>query len=208
MGFGSTIPARSLAVIAEHCNEWCSGHQIRVKTLSGKYVFISTDPTSPLVKKYGIGVRERVRTPIGLAELRGVANGKLWFTYSDTGYTWFVTRQQIRAGREMGYFDRCTYELYDLEPVTSVTVPILNQAVPSGMFFDTFFMQEIMDPARWPDEIDSAIVSHLSKVADAERLTVWEISCDEVSTRFPVLLWMHSENHRSFISGSNLVDFR
>lgn len=188
LGFGSTIPARSLSVIAEHCNEWCSGHQIRIKTLSGKYVFISTDPSSPLVKKYGIGVGERVRTPIGLAELRGVANGKLWFTYTETGYTWFVTRQQIRAGREMGYFERCTYELYDLQSATSLTAPIIKQAVPSGMFFDTFFMQEIMDPARWPDEVDSAIVSHLSKVADAERVTVWEISCDEVSTCLPVLL--------------------
>lgn len=189
LGFGSTIPAKSLAAIAEHCNEWCGGHQIRIKTLSGKYVFISTDPTSHLVLKYGIGVGERVRTPLGLAKLRGAAKGKLWFTYTESGYTWFVTRQQIRAGREVGYFKRCTYEQFDLQPATTTTlsVPTPKQAAPLGMFFDIFFLQEIMEPARWPDEIDSAIVAHLSKVADAERHCVWDISCDEVRTRYQCL---------------------
>lgn len=183
LGFGSMIPARTLAAIAEHCNEWCGGHQIRIKTLHGKYVFISTDPTSQLVLKYGIGVGERVRTPLGLAELRGVAKGKLWFKYTESGYTWFVTRQQIRAGREVGYFKRCTYEQFDLQPATTLSAPTPKQAAPLGMFFDTFYLQEIMEPARWHDEIDSAIVSHLSKVADAERQCVWDISCDEVRIR-------------------------
>ena len=166
------VPARTLLAIADHCNEWSNGNQIRLKVLSGRYIFISTERDSALIKKYGIGVGERVRTPIGLAELRGVAFNRLWFTFTETGSTWFFSNQQIKSGRENGYFTRCSYELED---VLTPTPP-----VPSGLNFDVFFLQEIMDPVRWPNEIDSALVSFLVKLAEAEGVSVWSVSCDKV----------------------------
>lgn len=168
------IPPRTLSAIAEHCNQWSNGTQIRVKILSGRSIFISTAGDCDLIKRYGIGVGERIRTPIGLAELRGVAFNRLWFTFTEMGSTWFFSHQQIRSGKEKGYFTRCSY---DLEDVLTPTSP-----VPSGLNFDILFFQEIMDPVRWPSEIDSALVAFLVKLAEAEGVSVWSVSCDKVGT--------------------------
>jgi hypothetical protein len=160
--------------VAEHCNQWCQGTLVRVKVLSGRHIFISTDKNNSLIEKYGIGVGERVRTPVGLAELRGVANNCLWFTFIETESTWFFSSKQIQVGRERGYFVRCSYELDDL---TAPKVPS-----PTGMTFDTFFLQEIMDPVRWPEEVDSALVGYLMKLAEAEDISVWAVTSDQVKT--------------------------
>ena len=170
------VPPRTLSAIADHCNQWSNGHQIRIKILSGRYIFISTESDCDLIRRYGIGVGERVRTPIGLAELRGVAFNRLWFTFTEIGSTWFFSNHQIKSGREQGYFTRCSYELEDVHTPTP--------PVPSGLNFDVFSLQEIMDPVRWPDEIDSALVSFLVKLAEAEGVSVWSVTCDKVSQEY------------------------
>ena len=140
--------------------------------LSGRHIFISTDRNSSLVEKHGIGIGERVRTPVGLAELRGVANNCLWFTFIETESTWFFSSKQIQIGRERGYFIRCSYELEDLR------APKIPR--PTDMTFDTFFLQEIMDPLRWPEEVDSALVGYLIKLAEAEDTSVWAVTSEKV----------------------------
>jgi len=99
-----------LELIADHCNNWCSGLQTVHKMVSGRYVVLST--RSDLLQRYGLVVGERVRTPFGVAEVAGSAYDRLWFNLGDPAdrCAWFFSHKQLQEGRTKGMFFRCTYE--------------------------------------------------------------------------------------------------
>jgi hypothetical protein len=102
---------RMLESLTSSLEDWCSGSVMRCKSFTGKYVFLALQ--SLLMLKLGFQIGERVRTPYGVAEVAGVAYNRIWFrfilaTNSSQG-VWYFSEHQIAAGRERGYFLRCTY---------------------------------------------------------------------------------------------------
>ena len=229
---GVPLSLRVLTAVAEHCNQWVQGKQIRLKVLSGRCMFISTDEHAPLMRQYGLGVGQRVRTPLGIAQLEGSACGRMWFTFAATGNTWCFTNHQIRLGREKGYFTQCSYDSSSAvvdnavvgiaaaavagdhdylsaagggaassHTTTSASTTALTttttsdsgsgtsatSAAASSTSFDVAFLQDTLDPARWPSEMDALLINFVTKIADAKDLSPWAVSCDLVCEDFRTL---------------------
>ena len=228
---GVPLSLRTLTAVAEHCNQWAQGKQIRLKVLSGRCMFISTDEQAPLLRQYGLGVGQRVRTPLGIAQLEGSACGRLWFTFAATGNTWCFTNHQIRVGREKGFFTQCTYDATSSTAAsvdcsiaaaaavdnddsaagggaapahatasTSTTALTTTEAgsgtgvsassaaaAAASTSFDVAFLQDTLDPARWPAEMDALLVNFVTKIADSNDLSPWAVSCDHICEDFRAL---------------------
>ena len=215
VGLGSPLSPSVLSSVVEQCNDWCNDQQIRIKVLSGRYLFISTNPKALLIIKHGIGIGERVRTHIGLAELIGSACNKLWFTFPENGTTWYFSNKQIKLGRDKGYFYRCSYEstklptIDDINSTSTSTSTSTSISSKIGMNVDVSFMIEIMDPIRWPDQIDALLVSFLNKLAESKEISVWDVTCESVCVAYRGLQMQLSKlvmgdielSHRWGISG-------
>ena len=175
VGLGSVISQTGLSEISNHCNDWCKGEQIRIKVLSGRHIFISTNKESSLLSTYDLGIGERVRTPIGLAVMIGTTANKLWCTLEDNGNTWYFNNEQIKKGKENGFFHRCSYEKINIQNNEEL---IKNKNVSSN--YDLFFLNEIMDPIRWTNEIDTLLISFLIGLSENSNTTIWDISCKQI----------------------------
>ena len=175
VGLGSIISPSGLSEISNHCNDWCKGEQIRIKVLSGRHVFISTNKKSSLLSTYDLGIGERVRTPIGLALLIGTSANKLWCTFEESGNTWYFNCKQIKKGKEKGFFNRCSYDKTNLKNIEELIKD--NNVIPN---YDLFFLNEIMDPIRWTNEIDTLLISFLIGLAEKSNTTIWNITCEQI----------------------------
>ena len=231
---GVPLSLRTLTAVAEHCNQWSQGKQIRLKVLSGRCMFISTDEHAPLMRQYGLGVGQRVRTPLGIAQLEGSACGRLWFTFAATGNTWCFTNHQIRVGREKGFFTQCSYDtsssaatmdlsvvavaatdndslsaagggpapihatvasaataltttMITTEDGTSVGTSSSSAAAASTTSFDVAFLQDTLEPARWPPEMDALLINFVTKIADTKDISPWAVTCDLICEDFRAL---------------------
>lgn len=198
VGLESVLSPKILLEISNHCNDWSKGDQIRIKVLSGRNIFISTNEKSKLFFTYNIYIGERVRTPIGLAKLIGTANNKLWFTFEETGLTWFFTKKQIKEGKEKGFFIRCSYEKNNDLHYSENSEIIKNKKSNENInnieklykisktisTYDFVFINEIMDPIRWPEEIDTLLVSFLVKLAENSKISIWNVTCENISNEY------------------------
>lgn len=199
-----TLSPRLLNLIAEQCNQWCSGHQKRFKAVSGLTVLLET--VSPLLQKYGLLAGERVRTPFGVAEVAGSAFSRVWFVMNEQKQVWFFSRQQMLKGRENGMFYRCTYETAPLEQTVSaddgnanpfasiassslfeeagsVTPTPTSKHLPSTKF-DAALIADMLHPSRWSAELDAALVSFVLKQGEVNNATAWSISASTIQQNF------------------------
>lgn len=182
---GAPMSSRILGIVADHCNQWCSGLWIRRKAISGKSTFICKK--SPLLQKYGLVVGERVRTPYGIAEVTGSAHDRIWFKMSENpvGF-WFFSPQQLQAGTEKGYFLRCTYEKdIDGEEGDSLDEDWTQHAANSS--FDITSLRDLLDADGWSDEMDEILLKFLLKRAKELTVSPWNVPADYVYEDFRLL---------------------
>ena len=118
----------------------------------------------------------------------GTAHHRVWFTFADTGNTWCFTSQQIRAGQAKGFFQRCSYDVPTAAAAAAAEAaaaaaeadasragggpapPPPRDASDTGMTFDAAFLQETLDPSRWPPEMDAALVAYVVRAAEVRAL--------------------------------------
>ena len=201
MNNNSPLPYRILEMTAEHCAAWTKGTQVRKRAVSGRGVFLCTK--SNVLKFHGLKVGERLRTPYGVATVSGSAYGRVWYSLEDSGTVWFFATQQISNGREKGLFQRCTYEVDDRSssPSSSSTVQESfsqknqdkNQKTKNSrssgapipdLAFDAMSLQDLLDPSKWTEEMDGALVSFLIRKADSKNVSPWDITSDEIYNDF------------------------
>lgn len=230
MQTSTPISHRLLSVIGASLNDWCSGAIKRCKMYSGKYLFL--DLQSALLTRFNLIIGEKVRTPYGIAEVAGVAFENIWFRFSHVQGVWYFTQQQILSGREKGYFIRCTYynsssgsstkvankieasnsssDVIDMSYINSpLKRELSSEQVMTGMTFDNNTLQELFEPNRWSEAMDSVLVTFLLKYSERNNISPWNISseqiCDDFRTvqqQLTKIVMANSEmSHRWGISG-------
>ncbi len=187
---------RLLVLVAEHCNQWSTSNFTRCRAVSGKDVFVAKE--SPLLRRLGLVVGDRVRTPYGVAEVVGAAFGKLWFKVNPEGEVWFFSHQQIMDGRNKKMFLRCSYD----SPEGGVAAHNKSSENLLGAVYDAASIQELVDPAKWSEEMDALLLAHLatqseslpsdttvavSAMKPAAAPSMWKVSSAQVSDNFRTL---------------------
>lgn len=189
------ISHRIATLVAEHCNQWCTTQFVRCRAISKRDVFLATE--SPLLKRFGLSIGERVRTYYGVAEVAGVAFNRMWFKVNPAGEVWFFTVQQIVEGRAKKYFMRCTYSPQisssndasaDDAIATGVALPSVKSADNVyGLSFDAATVLDLLDPSKWSLELDTVLSTFLLKQAESLEIEVWKISSEQVFAQFRAL---------------------
>jgi alpha-tubulin suppressor-like RCC1 family protein len=191
----SSLSNRVLSTIADHCTDWCSGSQTRRKAVSGKNIFIVNK--SPILNRYGLHVGDRVRTPYGIAEVSGTAFDRLWFKINSSKDVWFFSHQQIQSGLEKGFFARCTYE----DNISNSDINNINidnkedniqqqnnsnfsKIATKDAIYDVSTIQELLEPDRWSDEMDSVLVTFLIKTAESIGVSPWNVPAELIYEDF------------------------
>ena len=198
---GAPMSTRILGLIADHCNQWCSGLWIRRKAISGKSTYICKK--SLLLQKYGLVVGERVRTPYGIAEVTGSAHDRIWFKMSENpvGF-WFFSPQQILSGTEKGYFLRCTYEKdNDTTQHSELVEEDWTQHVANSSF-DVNSLRDLLDADGWSDDMDEILLKFLLKRAKELSVSPWNVPADYVYEDFRML---QQQLSRIVITNSSLL---
>ncbi|RYH27830.1 hypothetical protein EON65_13005 [archaeon] len=205
---GKPLSHRLAVLVAEHCNQWCTTIYVRCRAVSQKDIFLATD--SPLLKRFGLVVGERVRTYYGVAEVAGSAFNRIWFRVNSKGEVWFFTVQQIQEGRAKKLFTRCTYDAVDNQTTTSTTTQsaagtasaasasvgtAATGSVPhsgsasgiSAATYDAATILDLLDPAKWTEEMDMCLISFYMSQANAANIEAWKMSSDQLFDNFRVL---------------------
>jgi hypothetical protein len=199
---------RLQVLVAEQCNQWCLAGHVRCRAVSGRDVLLATE--SALLKKMGLTVGERVRTPFGVAEVAGTAFNKVWFTMNPAGEVWYFNVQQILDGRNKKLFLRCSYDTLS-GAVDGDTELMSGDA--DGMhqvMYDAASIQDLLDPSKWSEEMDQLLQTFLSAQADIAGVdSCWKVTSQQVTDNFRtlqqqfsrIMVDSHELSHRWGITG-------
>lgn len=186
---------RLAVLVAEQCNQWCSPIYVRCKAVSQKDIFLSVD--SPLLKRFGLVVGDRVRTYFGVAEVAGSAYNRVWFRTNSEGEVWFCTVQQIQEGRaKKQLFTRCTYE-NDQNTGTTCTangntwklnkssegISSSGSAVAS-ITYDASTILEMLEPSKWTEDMDKVLLDFYLRQAHTLGVEPWQLPSSQLFDNF------------------------
>lgn len=192
---------RLAVLVAEHCNNWCATVYVRCRAVSQKDIFLATE--SPLLKRFGFVVGERVRTYYGVAEVAGSGYNRIWFRVNPEGEVWFFTIQQILDGRaKKQLFTRCSYDgdvvsaPAGASQATSSTAALNNsrssESIPASTVlstasYDAATVLDFLEPSKWTDEMDNVLLNFYFSQALAANVEPWQLSTDQLFDNFRIL---------------------
>lgn len=167
-----------LEKLVENLNHWISGSIERFRSSSGRYLYLSQK--SSLLSNLGLSVKDRIRTPFGVATISGTLNNRIWFSF-ESG-VWFFTEKQVVDGRLNGYFTKCSYS------ADQASNDVVGDSNGDNLIpFDVMSLHSIFDPTHWSAEMDAVIVEYLVAQSEILNLSPWNIPSKHIFADFRVL---------------------